>query len=469
VPSTIGTVASAYYVAAAPDPWGITWHSAVWAEDTGWAHPANGATVDAWFNHGTLRSAATTQTRMDATTGLYVPTNITLSAKIDHAAAMNITDFDFRCRVKLNDWTPATVARAFAEKRIQNTTAVDMSWDFAILTTGIIRMNWAYAAGGASIRTVDSTVAPTVSDGDSIWLRCVVDVDNGAGQYDVKFYQGADGVNEPGSWTQIGTTVTGSSGTTTIHQNTSPVTFGTAGTSADAAGFDGYMRRAILYTDLTASTKVFDVNFIRADTGQFVEDGPNGYTVVVRSNFDAVNLTAAQQPIYNSSTAALNNQPTVQGDGSNDRLTLLGALAFPSTVAQPYSVVVIEAGAANGKAPVDVATASAGWVFYRNTNDWWAYAGATLSAAGVADNGAHMMRFLASGASSKIAENETVVATGNAGTAAASNFSVCGSWFNFNTPQTIAFAGLYAGDITADGAWPAFKAWAAAHYGLTIA
>ena len=33
----------------------------------------------------------------------------------------------------------------------------------------------------------------------------------------------------------------------------------------------------------------------------------------------------------------------------------------------------------------------------------------------------------------------------------------------------IAFAGVYAGDVTADGGWAAFCAWVGAHYGLTLA
>lgn len=471
MPGHMGVMAKPFATPPATDPYGVSWHSAVWAEDPDWLSiPADGGAVSSIRNAGTFRDATTT-TFTDGTLGLYVPfgpipggVHLSRGGRVDHAAAMNVTDIDFRCRIKMDDWTPVDVARGVVEKRISNNTTADLSWEFAIRTDGSLQTIW-MQGDGTQIDAYSGS-AVTASNGDSLWLRTTVDMDDGAGHYVVKFYQGADGASEPGSWTQVGSTVTGGS-TSNVRTNTSPFSFGTAGIAGNAAGIGGYLRRAILYTNLTATTAVYDVDFQRANTAAFTEDGPNGYTVRVESLCDPVQFTAANQPAYRATAAAaLNSKPTIQGDGVND---YLGMNSGPYRLAQPYTVVVIESGSASGKAPVDVRLSSTGWSFYRNGSDYWSYAGSVLATSGGADNGGHLMRFLANGASSKIAENETVLVTGNAGTGGADQLSICGSELNFNTSAYIAFVGLFSGDVTADPEWASFKAWAASHYGITIA
>lgn len=65
---------------------------------------------------------------------------------------------------------------------------------------------------GSDTITVTSTANLTLVVGTPLWTKVTVDVDNGAGGYDVKFWYAAldkTTYAEPTSWTQLGSTVTG--------------------------------------------------------------------------------------------------------------------------------------------------------------------------------------------------------------------------------------------------------------------
>jgi hypothetical protein len=135
------------------------------------------------------------------------------------SAALSITgDIDIRVKAALTDWTPA-VASGLACKA---TTTTTRSWLFQVdSTTGKLRLAWSPDGSAASQVSVASTVSPTISDGSALWLRAVLDVDNGAGGKTVRFYTSSDGI----TWAQLGTDVT-SAGTTSIHDNNSAVELG---------------------------------------------------------------------------------------------------------------------------------------------------------------------------------------------------------------------------------------------------
>ena len=65
---------------------------------------------------------------------------------------------------------------------------------------------------GSDTITATSTANLTLTPGTPLWVKVTVDVDNGAGGYDVKFWYAANDpstYDEPTSWTQLGDTVTG--------------------------------------------------------------------------------------------------------------------------------------------------------------------------------------------------------------------------------------------------------------------
>ena len=177
---------------------------------------------------------------------------------------------------------------------------------------------------------------------------------------------------------------------------------------------------------------------------------------------DLTQGTGSAQPAFQSSVAALGNRATVKSDGAD----WVGPTTI-TIITQPFSVVVVESGASAGSLLVSTA-GDLGWCFYMSGGVWLANAGSTISG-GSADSGAHMLRFYANGASSKLAEDETVVVTGNAGTYGAGPIQLFRIPVGFNSAAHLAFVGIYAGDVTTDPKWASFKAWAATHYGLTIA
>jgi hypothetical protein len=143
--------------------------------------------------------------------------------------ALDITgDLDVRVHAALDDWTPGST-QTLASKWLPSP---DRQFIFDVLaTTGVIRLHW--STTGSNQITVSSTVAPTVSDGDALWVRATLDVDNGAAGRDIRFYTSTDGE----TWTQLGATVT-TAGVTSIFAGTAPVEVGSilGGTANRLAG-----------------------------------------------------------------------------------------------------------------------------------------------------------------------------------------------------------------------------------------
>ena len=175
-------------------------------------------------------------------------------ASTPDTAALSITgDIDIKAKVTLADWTPSG-ARAFVAKR--NTTST-ISY-LLYIQSGALRL--ATSPDGTATNTVEGvSVATGIADGSTKWVRGTLDVDDGSSQRVCKFYTSDDGV----SWTQLGTTIT-TAGTTSIHDNASPVEIGTI-TLGTSANLIGTVHRAIIQSafdtpDNTTST-VFDADF----------------------------------------------------------------------------------------------------------------------------------------------------------------------------------------------------------------
>src|SRR3546814_817707 len=100
----------------------------------------------------------------------------------------------------LDDWTPAT-NMAFMSKFIGST---DRSFIFQVFTSGTLRLIWTTDGTAGTQVSATSTVAPTIANGDDLWIRVKLDVDNGAGGNDAIFETSTNGV----TWTQLGNVVT---------------------------------------------------------------------------------------------------------------------------------------------------------------------------------------------------------------------------------------------------------------------
>lgn len=215
----------------------------------------------------------------------------------DSAAVSIAGDIDIRVNVAMDDWTPASNSSVFTK---WDGAVGQSSWNLAVLTSGLLRFQW--TTDGSTTISVSSSVAPTVNDRASLWIRVTLDVDNGAGGYVVTFYTSSDGT----SWSQLGTATTGGS-TTSIFDGTIQLAIGATGTGGSLTA--GRIYRAQIYNGI-AGTLVFDANFALASklTTSFTESSSNAATVTINSSGatgarisgerDLVNLTAASQPTY---------------------------------------------------------------------------------------------------------------------------------------------------------------------------
>jgi hypothetical protein len=131
------------------------------------------------------------------------------------------------------------------------------SWRLEVAPDRTVTLFWS-DTGTPPANQATSTV-PVVPMSARATLRVTLDVDNGAGGHDVKFYIGDEGVN--GTFTQVGPTITGA-GTTTVANAAEPLIIGSPpdvsevfALDADVYAFqlrDGIGGTAIVDTDFTA-------------------------------------------------------------------------------------------------------------------------------------------------------------------------------------------------------------------------
>jgi hypothetical protein len=164
------------------------------------------------------------------------------------SAANSITgDIDIRALIAPTDWTPSAVTMLVAK---WNAGTTNRSYLFYIVaTTG--QLGIAVSSDGTIVNATSfaSTVAPTVSDGNLLWVRATLDVNNGAGGKTAVFYTSSDGL----SWTQLGDSIT-VAGTTSIFN--SNAFLGVGATNGGTEWFAGRIYRAQIYNGINGTLAV---------------------------------------------------------------------------------------------------------------------------------------------------------------------------------------------------------------------
>lgn len=149
-----------------------------------------------------------------------------------------------------------------------------------------ISIYWWPTGAGASEIGATSTAATGFAAYSTKWIRVTMDVNNGSGGYDVKFYTSSDDTNDDTlvTWTQLGSTVTGGS-PTSFFDSTSSLGVG-LGINGQAA-FSGIIYRAIIKNGL-AGSKVLDANFttVAKLAATFTESSSNAATGTIATSGD---------------------------------------------------------------------------------------------------------------------------------------------------------------------------------------
>jgi hypothetical protein len=250
---------------------------------------------------------------------MYLPGIASNYASTPDAAALDITgDLDLRVKVALDDWTPSANNSLIYKWDGAGTSA---SYGFRVnATTGVLIFLW--TENGSTVKTATSTVAPTVTDGSTLWVRATLDIDNGASGNDVKFFTSTDGL----SWTQLGSTIT-TAGVTSIFSGTGVLEVGSfAGGLVPARG--KFFRAQVL--NGIGGTVAFDANFESSITSllqtSFTESSTNAATVTINrsgSTFRSAGVIDAGY-LYPGATNTFSNSTTdFLNFGATDSLTAL--------------------------------------------------------------------------------------------------------------------------------------------------
>ena len=220
-----------------------------------------------------------------ASTGNYVAT--------PDAVALNIVgDIDVITRIAADDYTPAGLSVINGKLGPGGNRA----WYFGMSAAGKLR--WVWSVDATALITVESSVATGATDGDTLWVRATMDVDNGSSAYEVKFYTSSDNVSNPDdvTWVQLGTTTTGGS-TTSINAGTGKQTLGAE--DGGGSGFKGAIYRGIVKSGIDG-TVVFDA--LLSDSLQpfatFTERSSNGATVTISRGTSGLVSTVVDRNMF---------------------------------------------------------------------------------------------------------------------------------------------------------------------------
>ena len=232
---------------------------------------------------GAARPLLTDGAYLDGSNGLVLSGLASNYASTPDSAALSITgDIDIRVRVKRPAWNVGT-ALAYLAKYSSSSLPGNFSYRLAngfVSNAGDIQLAW--SENGTNEVSARSSVSPSTvfSANETGWIRATLDVDNGSGVWEVKFYTAPDSATMPTSWNQLGTTQNGVA-TTNIFDGNADLLVGSR-----AAGqlMPGTFYR-VQIRDGIDGTVAFDADFSAqtADALAFTEASTNAATVTINT------------------------------------------------------------------------------------------------------------------------------------------------------------------------------------------
>lgn len=143
------------------------------------------------------------------------------------SAALAVTDLDVRIEVALEDWA----AQCELAGRYVST-GENRSWALLMAADGQVSFYWSPDGTLASRITEFSTANVKAYNGQRLALRVTLDVNNGSGGYEVRFYTGRTVDDE--EWHLLGDPITGGS-TTAVFDGSAGIELGDIASLADVA------------------------------------------------------------------------------------------------------------------------------------------------------------------------------------------------------------------------------------------
>lgn len=249
------------------------------------------------------------------------------------------TDFEIIFRVAADDWTPAAT-----QALVSKFTVANQGYEVFLNTAGTLALIMRIAAADV---TATSTVAPTISDGQAMWLRVTRVSSTGI----VSFYTAPDQDNVPTAWTLLGATVASTTGAVTTGSTSFVVGERPDNTRSAAAKF----WRVIIRNAVDAVNPVNGADFdFSANTSQSSFVATGGTVTINRSATGRKSVAYMGRPLWLFGT---DDYMTV---ADNDNLDMVAASSFTvMAVLRPHNVAVGSAQVIVSKQ--NTLDGSAGW------------------------------------------------------------------------------------------------------------
>jgi lysophospholipase L1-like esterase len=237
------------------------------------------------WDHGTQDYDAGT-TFHEGTGGDYHLTLTGGYASTPDKASLDITgDIDIIAKVASTDWTSGaaqTIVSKFGD-------GGQRGWALAINSLGFPYIWW--SNDGSANATEYATTTLTVPDGDTIWIRATLDVDNGSGLHVTEFHTSTDGV----TYSQLGDVVF-TAGAISLFSNNYPVQIGCRTSGAEP--FIGKIHEVTIKNGIHGTVVAHPI-ITRDTVSPFADEQGNVWTLTGNA---AIDNTPPVMTVLNAST-----------------------------------------------------------------------------------------------------------------------------------------------------------------------